>query len=312
MKTFSYIVYSTLILAGMLCAPAPPVLAETQFNSDWIQIDVPNNLTVTDPQGTTLTLKPACAFSYLNENQTLPFFHFFYRAGTSNNLLVFFNGGGVCWDYNTCIGSFLKPPQGGADLVQIYNSSLSQSNTPVNAGGILDTKRADNPLKDWSMIYIPYCTADMHIGSVDQGYRSIDRVNPINEFQHRGFDNFMAVREWIKQSLANQPGQVQKLLVTGSDAGAYGAKFNFPYLAPLFPQANSYLLADAAAGAFDQSFLDQVFVKGGPWNIENTLAKAVPAFRRFGQYIEPTFNPVIVSGLSHAYPKARIAEYNQA
>lgn len=302
---------SSMVLTALLCSPAYPGVQSTPI-APWQQIDVPNQLSVTNPQGETKTLHPACAFSYASGDPTQANFHFFFKQGKSDRLVVYFNGGGACWNDKTCTSSL------GLGSEPTFNPTLAVENTPVNAGGIFDDSREANPVKDWSMVFIPYCTGDIHIGSKDQVYQDVDgiltqQINAPVLVQHHGFDNVMAVREWVKNRFARPQGKpVKDLLITGSSAGAYGAKFNFPYFQALFPKADAFLLADAGMAVVTQHFVDQVFSAGGPWNTEASVATWLPGFNQYGNFNAATLNPVLTEGLSKAYPKSRIAEYTTA
>ncbi len=314
----------------------PSLVAADQNNDEpWQKIDVANEMTISDKFAGDRTIHPACAFSYTSPAQSN--FHFYFKPGKKDRLLVFFNEGGACWDDKTCVSSLKLGSR------PTYNPILdSEYNLPEKAGGLFDTNNAQNPFKDWSMVFIPYCTGDVHIGSKDQVYADVDgvltgQVNAPVLVQHRGFDNMMAVREWIKNESdgkkrkivisngngskskksvskqLNKKTKVEQLLVTGSSAGSYGAKLNFPYLRSLFPtKTRTYLLADSGTAVMDQRFVDKVLVEGGSWNAENTWPKQVPGFEQFGNFNATNFNVKVIQDLANAYPKTRIAEYTRA
>lgn len=313
MKLFNCI---PLVVIFITLAPSSAYARPPKAPNTWQQIDVPNQVAVTDRFGAVQTAHPACAFSYSSADPNQPNFHFFFKPGKDDRLLVFFNGGGACWNDKTCTSSLGLGPR------PTYNPSLETDNSPVGVGGILDEISEGNPFKDWNMVFIPYCTGDIHIGSKDQLYNDADgivtgRINAPVMIQHRGFDNMMAVREWIKHRFTKKGGShrtrtVKKLLITGSSAGAYGAKFNFPYMQGLFPRAHAYLLADAGEAGVTQGFLDEVFVHGGPWNTEETVATWLPGFNQYGNFNASNWNATLIQGLSESYPRSRIAEYSTA
>ncbi|MCP4677840.1 MAG: hypothetical protein GY854_20445 [Deltaproteobacteria bacterium] len=77
-----------------------------------------------------------------------------YSEIASNNLLIFLEGGGACFNFTTCIAN----PQ-----------SIPTTARDPGTSGIFDFSRDNNPVKDWNMIYIPYCTGDAHFGSNPDG-----------------------------------------------------------------------------------------------------------------------------------------------
>jgi hypothetical protein len=222
-------------------------------------------------------------------------FHFYFKPGKNDKLVVFFNGGGACWDDATCLTSLKKGPR------PIYNPSINQENSPIGAGGIFDDTNSENPFKEWSKVFIPYCTGDIHVGSksvtyIDDGSLTGYPGAPV-KVKHHGFDNFLAVREWIKGQFPTQ-GQISlnKLLVTGSSAGGYGATLNFPYLQDAFPKTNAVLLSDAATAVVTQGFLNTVFYPNKNWNLENTLHK-IFAGGFHDHYSVDSFNATLIEKL---------------
>ncbi|MCJ7452478.1 MAG: pectinacetylesterase family protein [Steroidobacteraceae bacterium] len=158
---------------------------------------------------------------------TDPKFSFWEKRGTSKNLVVFFEGGGACWDAYSC-----SYPN------QFYTSAIPSNADPANYEGIFKLDNAANPVKDWTFVYIPYCTGDVHVGSADKTYY------PGLTLHHRGYDNFMVVLDWIR----NHVDAPKNILVTGSSAGGYGATAHFPWLAEAYPNAHMYVIADASQG----------------------------------------------------------------
>lgn len=273
--------------------------------SGWEKIEVPNTeSTIQDDNGQYRDIKPGCAFSYLPDEAGLPNkpFHFYYRQGTKPQTLIFFNGGGACWNDTTCLTSLAVPVS--PTTRPAYNPSIENENTPQELGGILDFTREDNPLKNWNMVFIPYCTGDVHIGSNTNSYKDA-ADNPI-AVQHRGFDNFMAVREWLK----NRPERfnTEKVLVTGSSAGAYGALMNFSRLHRIYPGSTKIsLLSDAGVGVFTDNFLNTVFEPNGPWGTEHTLATWIPGISQISNYNADNFFINLVTGIERYFVKSKFA-----
>jgi hypothetical protein len=224
-----------LLLAAVLplaVQAAPPVAV-----AGWQEI-TPGPLTV---GGKTYT--PACS----GFPGTSPTFKFWARSGTSKNTMVFFEGGGACWNDVTCSAASNQ----GAP--QFFNPMVPPGTDPAAFDGIFKSV-AGNPVRDWNMVYIPYCTADIHGGSATKTYTNVAHPllplgTPIT-IQHRGFDNFMTVLDWMKK---NQ-GKPKNLLVTGASAGGYGATLNFPWLASAYPDSHVFVLADASQGVTTPAF----------------------------------------------------------
>ncbi|MDH5256617.1 MAG: pectinacetylesterase family protein, partial [Gammaproteobacteria bacterium] len=212
---------------------------------EWEKIQLPAVDWVRDPNNPDLTrtIHPGCAFTY----QTGDPYQFYYKAGDKEKLLIYFNGGGACWNDHTCITSLKIGDR------PTYNPSLAEENDPVIAAGILDTNNSKNPFKDWSMIFLPYCTGDIHIGSKDSVYSDLTGVvtgvpgAPV-AVQHKGFDNVLGVKKWIRKNLKNRRGtsSMDKILLAGSSAGGYGAVFNFAHIKNTFRKAEVNLISDSS------------------------------------------------------------------
>ena len=154
-------------------------------------------------------------------------YSFFVKGGTVNNLVVFFDGGGACWESMNAL---------------YYPTCSLEVNETVDdleaAGGIFDTVNPANPFKDWSFVTIPYCTGDIHWGSNDHIYLDYLDQYPNMDYvtlHHRGFDNFLVVLKWMTAHFKRP----HKIFVTGSSAGSYGATLGFPYIQESFPQIKS-------------------------------------------------------------------------
>jgi hypothetical protein len=86
------------------------------------------------------TVTPSCA---LGDPYT-----FYLKPGKTDKLLVYFNGGGACWDNNTCVDSLITNNP-------VYATSSTDSfNNPGLMDGILDVDNPDNPYAAWSMLFI--------------------------------------------------------------------------------------------------------------------------------------------------------------
>jgi len=230
---------------------------------------------------------------------TDPAFSFWAKKGASKNLVVYFEGGGACWDSLTCTFPIASgvPPQ----VPQFYVPAIPPTANPAAYSGIFDQANPANPVKDWSFVYIPYCTGDIHVGSSTQTYFNVGNpVFPLPQtfdIQHRGYDNFMVVLDWIRKNI-DAPKSV---LVTGSSAGGYGATAHFPWLADSYPKSQIYVLADASQGVTTAAF-DNGTPGRNSWNPQ------LPPWI-FGPppTIEPS--PELLRKATQAYPRAKVSQF---
>lgn len=301
-----------LLISLILLLPYYAFASDSEAN--WEIIPVAYEIDIIDDNGNPKTIHPACALDALNPGSEYTSFSFYFKQGKKDKLVVYFNGGGACWDDATCVTSLAAESPDRPT----YNPTVYQANSPIDAGGIFDDEREENPFKDWSKVFIPYCTGDLHVGSSTVLYQNnpdnyVEFLPPLVPVKHHGFDNFLAVREWLKDHFSTEENgkenKLENLLITGSSAGGYGATFNFPYLQDAFPKTEAVLLSDGASAVVTQGFLNTVFIEDGPWNLESTF---VPIFGdRLGTFVQETLNADLME-LTTYYPKSRFAQYTTA
>ena len=214
-------------------------------------------------------------------------FTFFVKGGQKNNLVIFFQGGGACWDFMNCVAVTTPVPT----YTQFQAEELWKFSDDMEEQGIFDQTRKDNPFKDWGFVYIPYCTGDLHMGANDATYGNV----PI---KHRGFVNFQAVLKYLEDN-TNYPG---KIFVTGSSAGSYGATMNFPYVKQSFPWSNVFLLGDAGNGVLGGTFPTEGILN---WNVQ------MP-YWIFPDGWEIGTPETWYTDIAAAYPWSRLAQYTTA
>ncbi|MBO7922702.1 hypothetical protein J5X92_10770 [Alteromonas sp. K632G] len=281
--------------------------------SNWERIEPGETITITHSNGDEETISPSCAMPTLSSpvGEIPNNFAFYFEQGESDNLLIYFNGGGACWDDASCLASLALANDDSPTTQPTFNPSMYSENTPTIVGGILKDN-SENPFKSWSKVFIPYCTGDLHIGSNDFTY--VDETGVVSGFpgteimlRHRGYDNTMAVREWLKSKFQSNSLKPDHVLLTGSSAGGYGATFNFPYFQEITTKKIS-LMADASMAVISGDFVDNLLGYNGNWAVENSLHKSYRSM--IGKFNEYKLNKQLVSRLSYGYPRNRFAQYS--
>lgn len=149
----------------------------------------------------------------------------------SDDLLVYFQGGGACWDVNTC---FVL--NSAANIESGYTAQRLEDE-PALRFGAFDRDDADNPFRDMSWVFIPYCTGDLHAGDNVKTYQALGQTRDLH---HVGASN---VEQFLTR-LAPTFGDAPRIFVSGSSAGAYGAQLNFHRFREAFDTAEVHNLSD--------------------------------------------------------------------
>ena len=149
--------------------------------------------------------------------------------GTENGVLVFLSGGGACWSETECDAS--PGPFGSAEY-QLLSAFVS--------GTIFDRTLPGNPFASWTLVFVPYCTGDVHAGDSEQDYGTAGR------WRHHGRANLEAALEEVAATLPVP----DKVVIAGSSAGGFGSLLAFDVLRARWPSggaeaAQAYLLDDS-------------------------------------------------------------------
>ena len=163
-------------------------------------------------------------------------YRFFVRPGQPERLLVYFQGGGACWNGMTC----------DPDLDPSYTINTDGTD-PDRANGIFDFENPENPFAGYSAVYAPYCTGDVHLGNRVTTYEApaVEEHDPHDvTVRHNGMTNASAVLDWI-YSRFFLPSAV---FVTGSSAGSIPSPYFSMLIAGHYESAAISQLGDGSSG----------------------------------------------------------------
>ncbi len=212
-------------------------------------------------------------------------YSFFYRRGTVNKLLMYYQGGGACWDNSTCfIANTFKNEAGPGDNPDLIGTGFADSSDPRN------------PFKDWHIVFVSYCTGDVHWGDNDQRYST-------GTIRHRGRVNAKVAEKFAREHFV-LPDEV---FVSGSSAGAYGAIMNSTFLLEdVYPSAQFEVVGDAGAGVITQDWINTSIKNwGAQQNVPTFVAGLdIP--------IETLSTVELWTNIANQYPNARFAQYQSA
>ena len=175
-------------------------------------------------------------------------FAFWVREADPERVVFFLQGGGACFTEGTC-----------AFDSDTYQSSIEPGDDPGSEPGIFDLDDPRNPFAEWSMVYVPYCTGDLHLGTVTTPY------SPTLTVQHKGFVNGTAALD----ALASTFPDATEIVVAGESAGAAPAPLYAGLAADRLPDASVTVLADGAGSYPDQPAINAGI--GALWGTAGTI-----------------------------------------
>ena len=165
-----------------------------------------------------------------------PYRFFVNRTPLTSKTVVVFEGGGACWDQAACKGA-----HNGGGVAARYMSDFGGG----AFGLVTPFATRLHPLQkvrtqSWNIVYVPYCTGDVHGGDKVAVYADETPGMPL-VFHHRGARNVEALARWLADNMARP----DHLFVTGFSAGASGATTAYATLRDTVQPRRASLLADS-------------------------------------------------------------------
>lgn len=166
------------------------------------------------------------------------------RRGTTDDVLLYMQGGGACWDYLTCY---------------VLGTATTGANGAVESGA-LDLDDPNSPFKDWNVVYLPYCD-----GSVFTGDATVD-YNGQRTFHH-GLRNLSVGVDALKRAFPNPT----RIVVSGSSAGGYGTFAGYGVTRVAFPDTPILILNDSGPGLQNLDATQDVRDRTANWNFTQRI-----------------------------------------
>ena len=171
-----------------------------------------------------------------------PYKFFVNRAPNTRNTIVYMEGGGACWDYDSCSGKDgirgARNPNGiPDDYMSILNPGASLATPFITRISLFDSVKT----QQWNMVYVPYCTGDIYSGDRVVVYDDPSGQEEPLVWHHNGLRNNRAVVSWLKDNL-ERPTQ---MLSTGCSAGGAGSLTNYAVLRRDMAPTHSFLFDDS-------------------------------------------------------------------
>lgn len=171
-----------------------------------------------------------------------PYRFFVNRTPFTSKTVVMFEGGGACWDQGACKGGTLLDAVNPDGIPANY---MTDWNRQAHLGLVTPFTMRIHPLQpvqtqSWNIVYLTYCTGDVHTGNKVAVYDNVDPANPM-AYHHRGMVNAKAVATWMAKNLK----QPSKLFLTGFSAGGVGSTALYASFRETIKPKQMSLMADS-------------------------------------------------------------------
>jgi Pectinacetylesterase len=177
-------------------------------------------------------------------------YSFYAHRANPNKVVFFLDGGGACWSAATC------EPEGDNE----YQTSVE---APNSGEGVFDVTDERNPFADYSFVFVPYCTADLHVGN------AVTEYAPDLTVRHKGYVNGSAALDYLIEAFPD----VTDLVVIGASAGSVTSSLYAGVASDRLPETTITVFADSSGAYPDARALNDILA-GRAWGAD----KAIPAW----------------------------------
>ena len=168
------------------------------------------------------------------------------RRGTSNHVLLYLEGGGACWNFQSCWQS----PRAKLEA------------QPFFGAGIFDFSSPANPFRDWNIVYASYCDGSVFAGDNVADYQG-------NRTYHHGLQNLSAAVALMRREFPSP----DRIVVSGSSAGGFGTYTGYGVTRVAFPDTPILIFNDSGPGLQNPADTQAVQDRLANWN----FTRSVPA-----------------------------------
>lgn len=153
------------------------------------------------------------------------------RLSDKNRWVIYLQGGGACYNGVTCLIN-----ETNFNREKFFSSNLDGALKTAGIFNIIDDR---NPLKDWSAVYVPYCSGDVHSGN----RKDAEIYGVSGKQQFLGFNNTKKIFEYLAPYL--KENNVEHIVFCGLSAGGYGVNLNITSLVKIFPRVKITVIDDS-------------------------------------------------------------------
>jgi len=155
----------------------------------------------------------------------------------AKDVMVMLEPGGACWDYPSCSG---QSPLSAAHLDGVPDDLMTPNGPSANISPLI-RRDLGAPTADFNLVFVPYCTGDVHTGNNVITYEDPEGKGEPITFQHAGHANVLAITEY----LAEQFPAIDRLFVTGCSAGGAGSLINYYFFRSKLAPTRGYMMDDS-------------------------------------------------------------------
>lgn len=144
------------------------------------------------------------------------------KKGASDNLIVFFVGGGLSVDSFSAARPHYRPDSQGNGFYCAYVSEGSiGEEIRITKEGITGDEPT-NPFRDWNVIMPCYTTGDVNVGTAEREYTALDGSR--KTVYYHGYTNYIA---FLEKAIGILGKSYSNLVVGGYSAGGFSATLLF-------------------------------------------------------------------------------------
>lgn len=208
---------------------------------------------------------------------------YFVREADPTKVLFYLEGGGACFGAEMC-----APGSDTYKQVVGYDGGLGA------APGIFDVANDANPFRDYSIVFVPYCTGDVHSGNLTKDYGNGVVI------EHKGLVNGTTA---LDDMIARFP-DASTVVVAGSSAGAFPTPIYAGLAADRLANATIKVVADSGGAIPDA----MSFVVGNWGTLES-----LPDWPEFAGVTLDQFTPAYTfSATAKRHPQIAFARHDYA
>ena len=183
-------------------------------------------------------------------------YSFWVKEGDPTKVAVVFAGGGACWtgENSALHGKLFYRPYAGLE------------GDPSDLGGVFDVDNPENPLANYTIVYLPTANGDVFLGDSvvvydvpAMGGQPAGKINIV----HKGYDNAVSALDWMFKTYPD-PTEVA---VMGWSAGAVASPIYTHIVAQQYPNALVTHFADGGGAYRVGEKLAPLFKSWGTGNL---------------------------------------------